>query len=323
MIGTLKEGTQMAGIALVLERKEGTTKTGSPYLDLTLGDKSGSIECKLWGYDYSIHGPLKEGTAVNVHLSVGTYNGRLQGKIGTITESDIDPQSLVKGSRFAVDDMIAEIMGYVDSFTEPMTKKITTSLLNLDMSTFRRSPAAVGNHNNWPGGLVEHIWSMCRIASHIADHYKEQYKVKISRDKVLFGIICHDLGKIIEYDCDGITVKYAAEGVLVPHIVTTIGWVWSAAYLWFKDNQGTMTVDEFTRERNHLVHIVAAHHGKEEWGSPVKPATLEAILVHQIDMVDSKFMHALGLIEGRPGNLEGFSEMSKTEKTSYMLYNVE
>ena len=323
MIGTLKDGTQAMATAIVLERKEGTTKTGNAYLDLTVGDKSGSLECKLWGYTPELHGELKEGSVVNVHLTVSTYNGRLQGKIGTISPSSEDPRRLVKGTRFDPDAMADEVMAYVNLFTEPLTKKVAEELLAADWESFKQIPAAVGNHNNWPGGLLEHVWSMCRIASFVADHYKKLYKVPFSKDKVMFGIICHDLGKIVEYETDGVTCKYAPEGILVPHIVSAIGWVYSRANAWYQKNPDVMTKAEFVCERNQLVHIVAAHHGKEEWGSPVKPATLEAILVHQIDMIDSKFMHALGLIEGRPGNLLGFSEPSRTEKTSYMLYSVE
>ena len=314
---------QATAIAIILERKEGTTKTGSAYLDLVLGDKSGSLDCKLWGYEPQLHGPLKEGTVVNAHLTVSTYNGRLQGKLGTISPNNSDPRKLVKGTRFDPDVIADEVLAYVKEFTEPLPKKIVEELLTADWESFKQIPAAVGNHNNWPGGLLEHVWSMCKVGSLVADHYKELYKVPFSKDKVMFGIICHDLGKLVEYETDGVTIKYAPAGILVPHIVSAIGWIYSRANAWYTKNPDVMTMAEFVHERNHLVHIVAAHHGKEEWGSPVKPATLEAILVHQIDMIDSKFMHALGLIEGRPGNLEGFSEPSKTEKTSYMLYNAE
>ena len=322
MLGTLKDGMQAAGVALILERKEGTTKTGNAYLDLALGDKFGSLDCKLWGYIPELHGPLKQGSVVNVTITTSTYNGQLQGKIGTISLSDVDPTSLVKGSRFNVDVMGSEVLSYVTAFTEPLTKRIAEELLTAHWLKFLVVPAATGQHNNWPGGLVEHVWSMCQLATPIIDHYQTKYK-KFSKDKVLFGIIIHDLGKVVEYDTDGITSKYTPEGILVPHIVTAIGWVYSRANAWYLKNPDAMTMGEFVKERNQLVHLVASHHGKEEWGSPVKPATLEAILLHQIDMIDSKFMHALGLIEGKPGELEGFSEKSWTEKTSYMLYNAE
>lgn len=84
-----------------------------------------------------------------------------------------------------------------------------------------------------------------------------------------------------------------------------------------------MTKAEFVNERNQLVHIIASHHGKLEFGSPVVPSTLEAILVHNMDMIDSKFMHALELVEGKEGQIKGFSDRSWTEKTSYLRYKDE
>lgn len=321
MIGSLKDGTKFTGVGLVMAKKENIAKNGSAYLDLELGDKTGSLSCKLWSYDPALHSFVAVGSLLNVTLSVSTYNGKLQGKLEALEPSALNPSDFVKGTRFDAGKMGTDISKIIDSFEEPLTKALVKELTFLNWAKILKVPAAVGMHNNWPGGLLEHIWSMCQVAEPIIAHYKKLYKIPFSRDKVLFGVICHDVGKVVEYDSDGITCKYTPTGVLTPHIVAGIGWIYDRASNWYRTNHDLLTSEEFVAERNQLVHIIASHHGKMEWGSPVVPSTLEAILVHQIDMIDSKFMHALGMIEGRPGELEGFSERSRYESTSYMLYN--
>lgn len=319
MIVNLKDGMKFVGVALVTTKKEGTTKTGSAYLDLELGDKTATIGCKLWSYDPVLHSFVEAGKVIEVVMAVSTYNGSLQGKIESIKPSALNPQDFVKGSRFDIGRMGKDIMSLADSFEEPLTKALTKELLYTNWSKVELVPAATGMHNNWPGGLLEHAWSLCQIAEPVIAHYKKTYKAKLSRDKVLFGVICHDIGKVLEYDTDGISAKYSPMGVLTPHIVAGIGWIYEKAAAWYKSNKDYLTPEEFARERDQLVHIVASHHGKFEWGSPVVPSTLEAILVHQLDMVDSQFMHALALVEGKQGELQGFSEKSWQNKTTYML----
>ena len=215
--------------------------------------------------------------------------------------------------------MFESIQVEAEFISEPLTKKVTLALLKKHEELIKRAPAAMKQHNAWIGGLTEHIWSMLQYATNLVNHYKENYNKSLSKDKVIFGIIAHDLGKIIEYTYDS-AIGYAPRGVLTPHIVAGACWVYEEANkAW--PTMGLMAPDEFARERDHLVHIVASHHGKGEWGSPVVPSTLEAVLVHQIDMIDSKFMHAMELVEGKAGPTPGFSEKSWSEKTQYLQYN--
>lgn len=323
-VKSLKEGMNFQGPLLITERKEGTTKTGNAYLDLTLGDKSGTVSCKLWAYLPAQQEEFtRPGMVIDVTLVTSTYNGALQGKIETLKPSPLDPKDFVIGTRFDIKEMFVDVWDVVNSFNEPLTKFVAETLLKKFDSQVVLAPAATGQHNNWVGGLLEHVWSMTMIAKHIVAHYQNLYQSKISSDKVLFGLIMHDLGKVVEYEVDGVSAKYSPLGVLTPHIVVGIGWIYQTSMLWRQKNPEVMSNEEFQRERDHLVHLVASHHGKLEWGSPVVPSTLEAILVHQIDMVDSKFMHALSLTEGKQGQLKGFSERSRTEGTSFLMYNQE
>lgn len=321
---TLKEGDTFQGHLLITERKEGTTKKGSAYLDITLGDKGGTLPCKMWDYVPALHNDITAaGKVVKVVVSVSTYNGSLQGKIDHLEASPYEPKDFVKGTRFDTTQMLEDIYKAIGNFEEPLTKYIAETLLKRFEKDAVVAPAASGQHNNWVGGLLEHVWSMIKVADGIIKHYQDLYQPKLSRDKVLFGLIMHDLGKVAEYEVDGITAKYSPQGILTPHIVLGIGWVYQTATAWYFNFKDLMDAKTFQKERDHLVHLVASHHGKLEWGSPVVPSTLESILVHQIDMIDSKFMHALALTEGKPGQLEGFSERSRTEGTSFLMYNAE
>lgn len=320
---TLKEGMSYEGPALILTRKESTTKKWDTYLDLVLCDKGGKLGCKIWGYSQATYGDLAQGSVVHVELQVSTYNGSLQGKITSVSPSPLNPEDFVLGTRFDAKKMEKDILDLVEGFKEPLTKYITASMIGGNINKFRQVPAATGMHNNWLGGLLEHVWSMIQIAENIVNHYRELYQVPLSREKVLFGVICHDMGKTVEYGLEGVTPTYTGEGILTPHIVEGIGMVYLHAAVWYSKNKELMTPEEFNNERRHLTHILASHHGKMEWGSPVVPSTLEAVLVHQIDMVDSQFMHALGLVEGREGDIKGFSEKSFAAGTRFMMYTKE
>jgi 3'-5' exoribonuclease len=131
-------------------------------------------------------------------------------------------------------------------------------------------------------------------------------------DKVLFGLIFHDAGKMHEYDPASPTFDVSLIGYLTPHIVLGPAWVYEAA------RQLPPELAANRLEIAHLMHLLAAHHGQEEWGSPVRPASLEALIVHHLDNLDSKVMHALELATHKPGPVQGMSERSFAERTPYL-----
>jgi 3'-5' exoribonuclease len=209
-------------------------------------------------------------------------------------------------------------MAMIGTFTEPLPAYVADLLLTTYKDEFCKAPAATKMHQPWVGGLIEHTHSMLSIALPIIAHYQNKYSSSkyFSRDKVLFGIIMHDFGKIFEYDVDSPTFQKTLLGKLENHIVKGPILIHEAAMTWYRYNVATIDFD-FELEKAHLIHLVATHHGKLEYGSPILPATLEALLLHQIDMLDSQFMHALELVEGKTGS-EGFSEYSPIAKTAYI-----
>jgi 3'-5' exoribonuclease len=316
-IQDLKEGMSVSMHALVVEKKNAVAKNGKPYADVVVSDKTGKLKCKIWNYmDESIF--IVVGKPILMDVDIGSYNGELQGVIKAYQASDMEISQLVKSTRFNVATMYADIEEAIGAFQEPLTKFVAQELLKKYGVAFKTAPAATGVHNAWVGGLLEHVWSMCCMAGPIIGNYKSNYGVKLSTDKVYFGLIFHDIGKIEEYDIYNPAFPKSPDGILVNHLVLGPSLVWEHANKWYEEHESTMTASEFTRERNHLMHVLAAHHGTLEWGSPVQPSTIEAILVHQIDLLDSRVMHALELVEGKEGPVKGFSEKSWVQRTQFM-----
>lgn len=319
MIGTLEKGATLEGATvLIVKKSEATTKRGSPYLTLDVRDKTGTISGKFWDYNPAEHSWIKEGDVAVVSGPVEEYQGNLQLVIKRVDPSLESPDKFAKSSRFGVEEMWTDLVALTATFQEPLTKFVTEEILLKQepfIEAFKKAPAARSVHNAWFGGLLEHVHALCTIAEPVIQHYRTRYCEKLSRDKVLFGLIMHDAGKVIEYDFSNPSFPTSPVGQFTNHLVVGPAWVYEKANLF--PNKGP----DFKIERAHLMHVLAAHHGQLEWGSPVKPASLEAILVHHLDNLDSKVMHAMDFVLGKKGPTPHFSAQSYFEKTPYYQYD--
>lgn len=316
---SIKKGDVLEGEDLLVEkRNDSTAKNGKPYLNLTLRDKTGAIGAKLWDNLDALSQLFAEGHVVTVWGRIEEFNGVLQLNIADASPSTRDTSEFCRSTEFPIDQMWGDLVEVVGKMKEPLTKFVCEEILlqTQFMNAFKKAPAARGMHNAWFGGLLEHVHSLCLIADPIITHYQKRYCEKISRDKVMFGLIMHDAGKIIEYDYNTPAFKSTPIGQLTNHIVLGPAWVYSTAERW----SGKATDPKFKMERAHLMHLIAAHHGIEEWGSPLRPATLEAILVHHLDNLDAKMLHAIDFVKGKPGPIAGFSERSFADKVHYLQY---
>lgn len=320
MLSTLSKGNTIDEVSVLVEKRVvSTAKNGKAFLSLTVRDKETSINAKLWDYKESDHGFVKEGEVVKIWASVDEYNGVLQLIIKGIQASSEPPESFMKSTKFNIPEMWSELVDLVGTFQEPLTKFVTEEILLKHepfIDAFKKAPAARVVHNAWYGGLLEHVHALCRIAEPVIQHYKTRYCEKLSREKVLFGLIMHDAGKIVEYDYTKSNFKPTSIGLLTNHLVLGPAWVFEVSNRFPVEQRD----EHFKEERALLMHVLAAHHGRLDWGSPVVPVTLEAILVHHIDNLDAKMMHAMDYVSGKPGETEGFSERSHIERTPYYQY---
>jgi 3'-5' exoribonuclease len=257
-------------------------KDGGQYMAVTLGDRTGQIESRMWENFAEAAPGFETGDVVKVRAEVCRFNDRLQLNLEKLRRANVDEFELadyVPQTSKNVDELWSSLVRTVDSFTDPWLQRLVRSFLDdpLMATAFREAPAAKSLHHAWIGGLLEHVVSLLGICDLAAHHYPE-----INRDLLLTGAILHDIGKLEELRW-GTTFDYTLEGQLVGHV--TLGIVMIEKKL--------ATLPGFPPHLRMLVeHIVLSHHGRLEFGSPKVPMIPEAVLFHYLDDLDAK-MHTM------------------------------
>lgn len=251
------------------------TKDGRPYLLETFRDKTGQIGGVFWDVPPDVDDWIRPGIVTMVTGRVSNYKGTLQ-----INTTDLNPvhdpkmEEYLPSSRRSRDEMVVELREVIEGLSQPWKGLVSKILLEpAFMKSYVTAPAARVMHHAYVGGLLEHTLSMAKIGRSLAKHYPY-----VNKDLLVSGILLHDMGKAIEYTT-GPTFDFTEDGRLVGHISRAAILIELAA-----KEMGNFPPNQL----QHLVHLVLSHHGILEWGSPVVPKTLEAILLHQIDLLDSR-----------------------------------
>lgn len=270
----LNEGFK--GFLLVQKVNKGTTRNGSPFLNVTLSDNTGSVTAMVWDADEEKELIFTNGNIVKVKGIISEYQGikqiNLQQYRLKTDEDDVAISSLLKSAPIEGKVLVEKIKEEIDSISNVNVKDITSKIFEEYEKDFEIYPASTSVHHDYVHGLAFHTYTMMNIGKSLCEIYPE-----LNKDLLLAGIILHDVGKVIEYS-DYISPEHTLEGKLVGHISIMsekVGQV--ARKLNIHDSE----------ERLLLQHMVLAHHGKGEWGSPVAPQVLEAQILHQIDMIDA------------------------------------
>lgn len=253
-------------------------KTGEPFLSLTVGDKSGDIDAKMWDNVADVLESFGVGDFIKVKGVMSLYNGRPQFTIHTLDRVDEDEVQLpdyFPASQRDPEEMYTELIDIVHSMGNPHLKALLLAFFDDDSirERYKKAPSAKQIHHAFLGGLLEHVLSLCSLCKLVGPHYPV-----IDLDLLLTGAILHDIGKIDELTYQR-SLGYSEVGQLLGHI--SIG----VRYLHDKLRE----VPEFPPALAVLVeHMVLSHHGKLEFGSPKVPAFPEALLLHYLDDMDSK-----------------------------------
>jgi 3'-5' exoribonuclease len=257
-------------------------KDGGQYLAVTLGDRTGQIESRMWeNFAEAVPG-FEPGDVVKVRAEVCRYNDRFQLNLEKLRRANADEFELVDyvpQTQKDVDELWSALIRTVDSFSDPWLQALVRSFLcdPLIAAAYREAPAAKSLHHAWLGGLLEHVVSLLGICDLAAHHYPE-----INRDLLLTGVILHDIGKLEELRW-GTSFDYTLEGQLVGHIAIGLVMI----------EKKVATLPGFPPALRMLVeHMVLSHHGKLEFGSPKLPMIPEAVLLHYLDDLDAK-MHTM------------------------------
>jgi 3'-5' exoribonuclease len=289
-----------------------TTAKGAPYLDVEIGDVSAVASLKFW-QDTQAFRVLREGGGGGGFYRLG--GEFFKGDYGLeCTDPRLDPMGDLEIEDFLAGgeegrEETGKKLDYIDSVIQSMKvdalRIFMGDLLNKETIRKRlaRSAAARRNHHARRGGLLDHTVSMLKVAQAVAPCYPN-----VVPDLLFAGVICHDLGKIVENDTgEGFVPKLNLGGELLGHINIAIEILNRA----WKDASSAQP-DVFSGAgaeliRQHLLHLVASHHGTKEWGSPVTPKTPEAILLHGIDNMDAK-MEMLEDVYGANNSQNGIHE---------------
>lgn len=259
---------------LVQEVVPRATKDGRPYLLYTLRDNSGQVGGVFWDVPDYVRAWVKPGVVALITGRVNSYKETTQ-IMATDMNSSPNPDlaDFLPASQRSRDEMVAELYAYIEELAEPWQQLVSHLLLAEDfLPRFVSAPAARTMHHAFIGGLLEHSLSMTKLAHLLAAHYPH-----VDRNLLVAGTLLHDMGKTAEYSLEN-SFAISPDGKLVGHIVRAIIMIEKAA----------AAIDFPENLLRQLVHLVASHHGTLEWGSPVVPKTLEAILLHQIDLLDSR-----------------------------------
>jgi 3'-5' exoribonuclease len=257
-------------------------KDGGQYLAVTLADRTGQIESRMWDNFAEIAAGFEQGDVVKIRAEVCRFNGRFQlnlEKLRRATPDEFEMADYVPHTRKDVEELWSTLIRSVDGFSNPWLQALVRSFLEdpVIAAAFREAPAAKSLHHAWMGGLLEHVVSLMGIAELAAQHYPE-----INRDLLFTGVILHDIGKLQELRW-GMTFDYTLEGQLVGHIAIAIGMI----------EKKLAAMPEFPPTLRILVeHLVLSHHGRLEFGSPKLPMIPEAVLLHYLDDLDAK-MHTM------------------------------
>ncbi len=250
------------------------TRDGRPFVLATLKDRTGQLGGVFWDVPPGIDAWLRPGLVVLVTGKVNSYRDALQIAMTDMAEaSDVDLADFLPASERPKAEMVAELESQIAALNAPWRDLVHRMLLEPpNADRFASAPAARGMHHAYIGGLLEHSLSMAALARTMATHYPY-----INEDLLVSGALLHDLGKIEEFALAD-SFEYTEDGRLVGHIVRAI----------VMAEQAAAALDFPEEMRRQLVHLIASHHGTHEWGSPVVPKTIEAVVLHQLDLLDSR-----------------------------------
>jgi 3'-5' exoribonuclease len=305
----LKPGQSISNIPFVIIKKETkVAKSGKEYLDVTIGDRSGSIVCKVWSekYDACSADALKEGVIVLVSGTTNEFMGKVQMMMTMAVITDLyDEEDFVPVTKKNIDELMTYVHTTIESINDKHIKKLLKNIFSDEefVKVFKRTPAAMKHHHAYIGGLLEHVVEMLKFAEPMCETYQP-----CNGDLIKAGIILHDIGKTEEIIWKNMTIEYSDRGKLLGHI--QIG-------LQILDRYKQA---DFDNECLQLIqHIILAHHGKLEYGAVVIPATIEAKIVSLADDASAKLRGYMTLYEDGIGNGTSFSEYNRALETMVYL----
>jgi len=292
----LEIGQEVEAPFLVLSLGRGRTSRGGLYLNVELGDRSGRIQAKVWDEAEAMAGRLAEGTVALIRGYVDSYRGSPQFIIRAarpLEPEEFDWPDYLKAAPRPAAEMKAELWALVESLPDADYRRLVSAALSSPRvgDKFYLSPAAKNFHHAHLHGLLQHSLSVGRLAAGVAGHYP-----RLNPSLLVAGALLHDLGKIWEFTPPP-KVDYSSLGRLKGHLVMGSEFLADVA----------AELDDFPEEKLALLqHLILSHHGEPEFGAPVRPQLLEALVLHHLDNIDAK-VEAIDAFLDQETDAEGWS----------------
>lgn len=266
------------GFWLIKTAEKKVNVKGSAYLDLTLCDKEGEMNGKLWDYNEPAHGTYEPGELVKIRGSITVYNGNSQLRVERIRKVNandgVSVADFVPSADYPGEMMLGMVMNVIAAVKDEELKKLTYALVKDRENDILHWPAAFKLHHAIRGGLLYHTLSIIKLANAVCKIYPA-----VDKDLLFCGAVVHDLCKIDEFDLSsaGLVTGYSVKGELLGHLV--MGAVKIA------DKAKELGISE---EKSMLLqHMVISHHGEPDFGAAVRPMFLEAEILSQLDKLDA------------------------------------
>jgi 3'-5' exoribonuclease len=269
-------------------------KTGEPYLALTLGDRSGQLEAKMWDNVDEVLEAFEQDDFLKVKGLINKYKQRFQltiHKLRKLGDSEIEFDDYLPKTTKDIDALWQTLTDFVATFQNPHLKALVEAFMSDPEITaaYRSAPAAKTLHHAYIGGLLDHVVSLFRSCDLLCRNYPQ-----VNRDLLLTGAFLHDIGKIHELTFKR-SFTYTTKGQLLGHMIIELEMLQAKLLLvpGFPDELKTM-----------VEHLIISHHGEYEFGSPKLPMFPEALMLHYLDDLDSK-MEAMRAQFERESILDG------------------
>lgn len=274
----LKEDENIVEHYLCKKKQTLKSRSGKNYLSLTLQDKTSTINAKVWELNNNIKS-FEENDFIKIEGSVLIYQSEPQitiRKIRKSEEGEYSPIDYIPTTDKNIEELFIKLTKIIESFENKYIKTLIENIFikNDELrERFKTHSAAKSMHHNYMGGLLEHCLSMCEISSFLASHY-----TYVNRDILIASTLLHDVGKMFELspfpDND-----YTDDGQLLGHLIIGAELVTSEA----------AKIEGFPPQLKSLLkHSILSHHGEYEFGSPKRPKTIEAFILHCVDELDAR-----------------------------------
>jgi 3'-5' exoribonuclease len=283
----LTPGTAVRGVYLLSARETRTTKAGKPFFKLKLSDRTGTVDCTVWDTG-DVQEDVTAGDLVLVDGRVTEYLGKPQVEATGVTAAPAGaarPRDFLPSTYRDIDELKGFLQFHVGSIYDRDYSALLEAIFGDDefMDIFITAPAAKLFHHAYLGGLVEHTVSVAEMCDFVAQQYG-----RVDRDLLMTAALLHDVGKTRELAFDTV-IDFTDAGRFLGHVIQGVTLV----------SEKAREVPGFPEEKLQLLlHCIVSHHGELEWGSPKRPKTIEALILHHVDNLDAKVKGFLEIVDG-------------------------